>query len=293
MEIYPAPEKAANKVSLPAEPSAIVCWRKLVLENDRMLQILIDLDIFAKKYTVVPSQCKIFEAFRTLRPCEVKVVMVAHEPYQGYCPSTGLPYACGLAFMPGQGCTTTPATLKNVVSELCRDLSKKITKSPRDMLFDWIRQGVLLLNSSLTLGKGCPQYLEDHSVMWEEVMCDILIKIYHVCNPVFVLIGKHSWEFEMSIPSCRVIKVSHPLASNNTAAQQYGRIVNHLKLPRQQTKNVTSSKQSIPYLHSVGSSAVSKAVREDSGKVADWSGSAVFSSISNMMIENGDAPVIF
>lgn len=266
MATYQALEiDSSVELSVLPDQRAIVCWRKLVLENDRMLQILIDLDIFAEKYTVVPSQCKIFEAFRTLRPCEVKVVMVAHEPYQDVCPSTGLPYACGIAFMPGSGCTTTPATLKNVVSELCRDLSKKITKSPRDMLFDWIRQGVLLLNSSLTLGKGCPKYLEDHSVMWEEVMCDILIKIYHVCNPIFVLIGKNSWEFEMSIPSCRVIKVSHPL-----------------------TKNVTSSKQS--------SSAVNKAVKNDStdsGKVADWSGSSVFSSISNMMIENGDAPVKF
>ena len=223
--------------------SAIRCWRNIVLESDRMLQILIDLDEFAKKYTFVPTKCKIFEAFRTLRPCEVKVVMVAQSPYPGQCPSTGSPYACGIAFMPGHECVTTPVTLKNVVSEVCRDLSKTVTRSPKQMLSDWIRQGVLLLNSSLTLGKGCPKYLEDHSVMWEEVMRDILNKIYDVCDPVFVLIGKQSFQFE----TCRVIKVSHPIASHYKTA---------------------------------------------SG-VVDWSGSSVFSSINNMMIENGDAPILF
>jgi len=214
-----------------------------VLESDRMLQVLVDLDAFACKYTVIPKKCKIFETFRMLRPRDVKVVMVAQSPYPGYCPVTGLPYACGPAFLPGPGCITTPATLKNIVSELRRDMSTTRSASPRDMLLDWIEQGVLLINSSLTLGKGCPRYLEDHSVLWEEVMRDILNTICTLTNPVFVFVGKEAWKLETSV-SERVIKVLHPVASNYT-------------------------------------------------KVKSWNGSSVFSSISKMMIENGDMPIKF
>lgn len=235
--------QSSDRSRLLCKKGAIQEWRKLVLESDRMLQVLVDLDNFACKYTVIPDRCTIFEAFRMLRPRDVKVVMVAQSPYPGCCPATGVPYACGPAFMPASGCMTTPATLKNIVTELCRDMSRKTVVSPRDTLFDWIKQGVLLLNSSLTLGKGCPKYLENHSVLWEEVMRDILHTIQSETNPIFVLIGKDAWKFETSVS--RVIKVSHPVASNYA--------------------------------------------RDHDG----WSGSSVFSSISRMMVENGDVPVKF
>ena len=177
-----------------------------------MLQTLNDIDRFLETYTIVPARSDIFNMFRMLRPSEVKVVMVAQSPYPGRCPATQTQYACGPAFVPSPGCVTIPATLKNIVAEVCRDMSCSLQSHPRDMLLDWVNQGVMLLNSSLTLGVGCPKYLEDHSVMWEEPMRSILTAILDVANPVFVLVGKDAWKYENILN--RVIKVSHPVASN-------------------------------------------------------------------------------
>lgn len=208
----------SGRSRLPFKQGAITEWRKLVLESDRMLQVLGVVDNFA--YTVVPNKDDIFNMFRMLYPDEVKVVIVAQSPYPGRCPATHVPYACGPALLPSPGCATTPATLKNVMSEVYRDTSKSVSKTPKDTLLGWIEQGVMLLNSSLTLGKDCPKYLEDHSVVWEEVMRDILCVISERSDPVFVLVGKDAWKFETSVS--RVLKVSHPVARKETSTPWAG-----------------------------------------------------------------------
>lgn len=163
---------------LPFKQGAIKEWRKFVLESDRMCQVLQDIDRWP--YTILPCKPDIFNAFRMLYPHEVRVVMVAQSPYPGYCPATQIPYACAAA----------------------------LSKPPRDVLFSWVEQGILLLNASLTVGKNCPKYLEDHSVLWEEVMRDILSRISYEFDPIFVLIGKDAWKFESCVQT--VMKVSHP-----------------------------------------------------------------------------------
>jgi uracil-DNA glycosylase len=201
---------------LPFRRGAINEWRRLVLESDRMSLVLNDVNKFADRYTVIPHKNDIFNMFRMLYPYEVRVVIVAQSPYPGSCPNTQVPYACGPALLPAFGCTTTPVTLRKVVAEACRDLCKTTTKSPRDLVLYWISQGVMLLNASLTLGKDCPKYLEDHSVTWEEVMHDIVSTISTTTNPVFLLVGKDAWKFENSIQANSAIKVSHPAARMDT-----------------------------------------------------------------------------
>ena len=108
------------------------------------------------------------------------------------------------------------------MSELHRDTRKPSSKSRRETLLCWIEQGVLLLNSSLTLGRDCPRYLEDHSVAWEEVMRMVLSFISQHTNPIFVLIGKDAWRLETSVGTERVIKVSHPVARAETSTPWAG-----------------------------------------------------------------------
>jgi uracil-DNA glycosylase len=211
-----------DQSKLPFKHGAITEWRKLVLESNRMYQVLEDIDRWP--YNILPCKQDIFNMFRMLHPHQVRVVIVAQSPYPGYCPATQVPYACGPAFMPAIGCATTPATLKNVVSEVSRDMSKRTNKPPRDMLLSWVEQGVMLLNSSLTLGKGCPKYLEDHSILWEEVMRGVMSKISTEFDPIFVLVGKDAWKFETSVQS-RVIKVSHPVARKETSTPWMGSCV--------------------------------------------------------------------
>lgn len=182
-----------------------------------------DLYSFEQQFGVLPRLKNVLDMFRMIMPGDVRVVIVAQSPYPGRCPKTGVPYACGPAFLPSRHCTTVPATLANVISEVCRDFSRSPTKSPQDMLLDWVDQGVMLLNSSLTLGVGCPKYLEDHTILWHEIMQDVVHAICTKVDPVFVLVGRDAYKLENHLlPKTRVIKVSHPVARKETSTPWYG-----------------------------------------------------------------------
>lgn len=201
---------------------AISEWMELVCD-ERLLLAIDDVDRFAKKYEILPHPRNVFNMFRMIRPSEVKVVVVGLSPYPGCCPLTHIAYAFGTAFLPAPGCITVPATLRNIIAEASRDLCKKPTKSSSETLLDWIEQGVMLLNASLTLGVNCPRYLEDHSMLWEETMRNILSVISRLHDPVFMLVGKESWKFESCIcDSDRTIKVSHPVARKETSTPWMG-----------------------------------------------------------------------
>ena len=207
-----------KKLPFKFKQGAITEWMELIpaMSSGRMSMVLESIETFACKYTLLPKEEDVFNMFRMIYPGEVKVVFVGQSPYPGCCPVTHIPYACGPAFMPTPGCVTTPATLKNIVSEVCRDFGKSIQIPPNDMLNEWVNQGTMLLNSSLTLGSGCPKYLEDHSVTWEEIMREILSTIYEKLDPIFILVGRDAWKFESCLGN-DVIKVSHPVARKETS----------------------------------------------------------------------------
>lgn len=196
-----------------------------VLDSERMCTVFGDLYRFEQQlgFGVLPRLRNVLDMFRMIMPQDVRVVIVAQSPYPGHCPNTGVPYACGPAFLPSRCCTTVPATLANVISEACRDFARLPTKSPQDMLLDWVDQGVMLLNSSLTLGVGCPKYLENHSIMWHEIMQDVVCAICKEVDPVFVLVGRDAYKLEDNLlPNTRIIKVSHPVARKETSTPWYG-----------------------------------------------------------------------
>jgi uracil DNA glycosylase len=212
------------------KPGAITKWRGVApaLESVRTSIALADLEAFSGRYVVLPKLENVFDIFRMVMPEDTRVVIVAQSPYPGSCPTTGIPYACGPAFLPARGCATTPVTLKRVMQEACRGSTNKPNKPPRDMLLDWIDQGVVLLNSSMTIGKECPKHLEDHSIVWQEIMHEIIRSISDKIDPVFLLVGRDAWKFEGDILPCvatgkhRVIKVSHPVAIKDTSTPWLG-----------------------------------------------------------------------
>lgn len=201
-------------------------WKRFspVICSERMYTTLEDLCRFRNEYKILPKLENAFDMFRMIMPRDIRVVMIGQSPYPGSCPATGDIYACGPAFLPAPSCATTPLTLRNIISELHRDLyPKRIGKPPKDVLLNWIDQGVMLLNSSLTLGACCPRYLEDHSILWHEIIEDIVCTICREVDPVFVLVGKDAWKFEgCMLPDTRVIMVSHPVARRDTSTPWLG-----------------------------------------------------------------------
>jgi uracil-DNA glycosylase len=206
----------ASRDGLPVKKGAILEWRRLGLETDRMGQLLVDLQCFQEKFQIVPHPMHVFNMFRMIYPKDVRVVIIGQSPYPGRCTITNIPYACGPAFLPHPACATIPVTLRHIMAELSRDMSQRLHQSPYNTIVSWIDQGVLLLNASLTHGIDCPEYLEDHSKLWAEVIIEIVKVISEQLDPVFLLVGQNAWNLESSISSL-CIKVSHPVSRVETA----------------------------------------------------------------------------
>ena len=101
---------------------------------------------YAEK-TVYPPKPEIYSAFKTVPYDDVKVVILGQDPYHG------AGQANGMAFAVGKG-VQLPPSLVNIFKEIESDTGEK----PRgSTLTGWAKQGVLLLNTVLTVRSGEPQ----------------------------------------------------------------------------------------------------------------------------------------
>ena len=104
--------------------------------------------VLAQEYqtrTVYPDMYDIFNALRYTPYSEVKAVILGQDPYHG--PGQ----AHGLCFSVRQG-MEPPPSLKNIFQEIQEELG--IQPPPHGELTSWARQGVLLLNTALTVRAG-------------------------------------------------------------------------------------------------------------------------------------------
>ncbi len=130
-----------------------------------------------------PVKENIFNAFSKTPFNKVKVVILGQDPYHGE------GQAHGLSFSVPDG-IKTPPSLKNIYKEILSDL-----KIEKDMdsgnLEDWANQGVLLLNSVLTVEKSKPG---SHAKKgWEEFTDEVIKKISEEReNVVFLLWGNYA-----------------------------------------------------------------------------------------------------
>jgi uracil-DNA glycosylase len=100
-----------------------------------------------KTKKIYPPGPNIFRAFDLCPFDKVKVVIVGQDPYHGF------RQANGLSFSVNDG-ITLPPSLKNIYTEIKNDLG--ITPNPSGDLTRWATQGVLMLNSVLTVLAGQP-----------------------------------------------------------------------------------------------------------------------------------------
>ena len=160
-------------------------WRE-VLRNETSQPYFADLSEFVlqerKASTVFPSEHEVFTALQLTSPDNVRVVIVGQDPYHG------AGQAHGLSFSVQHG-TRIPPSLRNVYAELHSDLD--IPLPSHGNLEAWAQQGVLLLNSTLTVREGEAGSHAGHG--WE-TFTDAIISYLgsrqeHI---VFVLWGVHA-----------------------------------------------------------------------------------------------------
>jgi uracil-DNA glycosylase len=152
-------------------------------------------------FDVLPSDAHLFNAFKLCSYDSLKVVILGQDPYH----TPGC--AHGLAFSILSG-VKHPPSLKNIFKELFDDVG--VTRFSGD-LSDWASQGVLLLNTTLTVRA---HHAHSHQHLgWEEWVKEVIKDCNGVSNPVcFVLWGNHAQRFESLItnPKHMIIKSAHP-----------------------------------------------------------------------------------
>lgn len=154
------------------------------------------------KFKVYPPGGKIFAAFNYTPFQEVRVVILGQDPYHG--PGQ----AHGLCFSVPDG-VTKPPSLQNIFKELNSDLEIPIASSGN--LEKWAKQGVLLLNSTLTVRSH--QAGSHQNRGWETFTDTAISKLSdereHI---VFLLWGNYAMAKENLIDSSRhlILKSAHP-----------------------------------------------------------------------------------
>jgi len=132
-------------------------------------------------HTIYPQKKDVFASLDLCPLNKTKVVIIGQDPYHG--PGQ----AHGLSFSVPDG-VKAPPSLRNILQELYSDLDKK---RPSSDLTDWARQGVLLLNSVLTVRESTPG---SHANKGWEDLTDLIINTISDTNEhvIFVLWGAHA-----------------------------------------------------------------------------------------------------
>ena len=147
-----------------------------------------------KTKTIYPYFPNIFNALKYTDYDDVKVVILGQDPYHG----TG--EAHGLSFSVLEG-VTKPPSLRNIFKELKADLDIDEPKSGN--LVAWTKEGVMLLNSVLTVEKDKPASHQNRG--WETFTDEVIRKINEREKPVVFLLwgsfakSKKTTDFSLSL----------------------------------------------------------------------------------------------
>lgn len=156
----------------------------------------------ASGVTIYPPGGLIFKAFDLTPVDKVRVVILGQDPYHG--PGQ----AMGLSFSVPRG-IPAPPSLKNIFKEIESDLGIRMSGSPD--LTPWAQQGVLLLNTALTVRAGVAA---SHSrIGWQEFTDAVIRYLSDNCNGIiFLLWGNFARGKKALIDTSRhyVLEAAHP-----------------------------------------------------------------------------------
>ena len=152
--------------------------------------------------TIFPPRSNIYEALKLTPYDNVKVVILGQDPYHG----TGEAHGLSFSVSPG---IKTPPSLQNIYKELNQELGCYIPNN--GYLTKWAKQGVLLLNSVLTVVKDSPA--SHKGIGWETFTDRIISEIDKKDSPVvFMLWGNfaRSKKALLTNPNHLVLESAHP-----------------------------------------------------------------------------------
>lgn len=155
-----------------------------------------------KEKTIYPKKCEIFNAFRHTSYKDTKVVILGQDPYHGVNQAEGLSFSV-------KNCVRKPPSLQNIFKEMESDLGIPFPTS--NSLIPWAEEGVLLLNTVLTVQESHPASHKDMG--WELFTDEVIKKLNEKETPVvFILWGSFARSKKKLITNPRhyVIESAHP-----------------------------------------------------------------------------------
>lgn len=181
-------------------------WKKVLIDDFNSLYFQ-TLSKFIKdeykKQIIYPNPKDIFKAFDLCPFDDIRVIILGQDPYHG--PGQ----ANGLAFAVSQD-ISIPPSLRNIFKEIESDLGYE-TENKNGDLSRWAKQGVFLLNSTLTVRKDNPGSHQGKG--WEDFTSSVISKLSKEKeNLVFILWGAYAREKGSIIDKSKhlVIESPHP-----------------------------------------------------------------------------------
>ena len=180
-------------------------WNEILSEEmkkDYYQELLAFVQKRREEVSVFPEEKNVFRALE-LTPFEsVKVVILGQDPYHGFGQAHGLSFSVQKGIL-------LPPSLRNIYKELQEDLGGELPTEGD--LSHWAKQGVLLLNTVLTVEEG---NANSHKGMgWERLTNRLIESLNELNHPViFILWGKPAQDKEKLImnPSHVILKSPHP-----------------------------------------------------------------------------------
>ena len=172
------------------------------LESDYFSQIIKQLNVEYRKYSCFPPPELVFNALRSTAYGDVRAVILGQDPYHGE------GQAHGLCFSVRQG-VDTPPSLQNIYKEIHADLGLPIPSHGE--LSDWTGQGVLLLNTILSVRAHAP--MSHAGLGWQRFTDAVIARLNEREQPiVFLLWGSPARAKKALItnPKHLILEAPHP-----------------------------------------------------------------------------------
>ena len=178
-------------------------WDNLLkdeIKKEYFVNILKFLDNEYKSKTIYPTKEDIYNALKYTPYNNVKVVILGQDPYHGPNQAHGLSFSVDKDIK-------LPPSLKNIYKELNNDLGIEIKDSGN--LISWAKQGVLLLNTILTVEKGKPN---SHKKIGWTIFTDKIIELLNERKEpiVFLLWGNNAIEKKKLITNDNHLVLTSP-----------------------------------------------------------------------------------
>jgi len=180
-------------------------WQRILsseLEQEYWRKLELFVAAERAEHTIFPPREEIFNALRLTPYDRVKVLLLGQDPYH----DNGQAHGLCFSVKPG---VPPPRSLNNIFKEMASDLG--LPRPASGCLADWARQGILLLNTVLTVRAHEAASHSGHG--WEQFTDAIIRAVNAKTSPVvFVLWGGHAAKKESLIDADRhtIIQSAHP-----------------------------------------------------------------------------------